>query len=454
VTRRQLVLPALAGTIVFVGYTVFSALQWASHAVISWDLGIFTQLAKQYATFSAPIVTIKGPDFNLLGDHFHPLLVVLGPVYALFPHAFTLLVVQNLLFAAAAAIVAATAIRVLGPTLGVLFALAFGFSWGLQYAVEVQFHEVSFAVLLLAVSLGAILAEKWTTAVVAGALLVFVKEDLGLTVVALGIVLALRSRKPIGLWLSIWGAAWFFIATFVVIPLLNSNGTWAYSSQLDPGSIFSDPAATFAPEKLHTLLLLILVTAGIALRSPLSLVLLPTLAWRFLSENSGFWGPSWHYSAVLMPIAFIAALDGIRLSRAASWRLIRIYARAALPIVLAASLVLLFILPLHKLANPTGEFADARAASSTAALASIPAGSVVETDVGLIDYLVDANQVYWIGNSNPVPDYMLIDRKAGGTPKEWGDATQVGERLHPEAEFTLIYARDGYEVAKRVIPGG
>ena len=80
-------------------YTYYSLQQVKHWITPSWDLAIFTQMAQAYSHFSVPIVPIKGPDFNLWGDHFHPILVLLGPVYALFPSPTTLLVVQNALVA-------------------------------------------------------------------------------------------------------------------------------------------------------------------------------------------------------------------------------------------------------------------------------------------------------------------------------------------------------------------
>ena len=42
-------------------------------------------MAKAYAHLQAPIVPVKGDGFNLLGDHFHPILILLGPIWRLFP---------------------------------------------------------------------------------------------------------------------------------------------------------------------------------------------------------------------------------------------------------------------------------------------------------------------------------------------------------------------------------
>jgi len=446
---RALLLPVGVGLISTVFYTVFSTLQWRSYAAPSWDLGIFTQLARRYAALETPIVTIKGEGFNLLGDHFHPILVLLGPVFAVFPHAFTLLVVQNALFGLAAAALTYGAVRLLGALTGTLFGLTFALSWGLQGAVEAQFHEIAFAVPLLALSLTAFLLRKWLACLLWAMPLVFVKEDLGLTVAVLGLVLALRSRRPLGIWLAVWGVGWFALASLVILPLLNPNGAWAYSSSIDVLGILSDPLALLQPQKGVTLLLLLVAGGLIAVRSPLALVLLPTLAWRFLSDNSGYWGPTWQYSAVLMPILFAAALDGIVLVRDSTRGWLREYGRRAAVVAIAAGLVLAPTLPLFALTDVPANFSSDRAAAATGALHVVPDGARVESDIGLMNYLVERTDVYWLGNANPLPDYLIIDLQAGGLPGEWSSAQLTAAALHPGERFTTIYAAGGYEVARR-----
>ena len=445
---RPFLLPTGVGLVTTALYTVFSALQWRSFAAPSWDLGIFTQLARQYAALEAPIVTIKGEGFNLLGDHFHPLLVLLAPIFAIFPHAFTLLVVQNTLFGVAAAALTFGAIRLLGPMTGTLFGLAFAFSWGLQGAVEAQFHEIAFAVPLLALSLTAFLLRSWVPCLLWAMPLVFVKEDLGLTVAALGLVLAVRSRHPLGVWLAVWGVGWFALASLVILPLLNPNGAWAYSSSIDLAGILSDPLALLQPQKGMTLLLLFAAGGLIAVRSPLALVLLPTLAWRFLSDNSGYWGPTWQYSAVLMPIVFAAALDGIALARGSRRRWLRGFGRQAASVSIVAALVLATTLPLFRLTNIPANFTSHRVAAATAALRVVPQDARVESDIGLMNYLVERTDVYWLGNKNPLPDYLVIDLQAGGLPGQWTSVQVVGAALHPQATFTTIYSAGGFEVAR------
>lgn len=433
------------GALALAVYSAFSWLQWQSFTIRSWDLGIFTQLAKAYADFRPPVVSLKGEGFNLLGDHFHPLLVLLGPVYRLFPNAYTLLVVQNVLLAISVVVMCHFAIKRFGAVTGVCLGVAYALSWGLQSAVDAQFHEIAFAVPLLALSLVALLEERWRSAWVWASLLVFVKEDLGLTVFVIGLVMAWRARTAAGLWLSVWGVGWFILATKVILPAMNPGAEWAYQSQLNIAGLLSDPASLFHPDKVATVLLLIVITAGLCLFSPLTLIVLPTLAWRFLSELPVYWGQEWQYSAVLMPVVFCAAIDALSRRTVLNSARLRLLMGATLALI---AVVLTSQYALGKLADPAKHFPLTAVASSHSALAAVPDGVTVETDISLMSYLADRTEVYWIGNKNPAPDYVLMD--VSGRPGLSPTATAAeAEARFPGTRFATVYADGRYQVAKQ-----
>src|SRR5699024_11660546 len=125
----------------------------------------------------------------ILGDHFHPLLALLAPVYRLFPSGATLLVLQALLFGVSVLVVAVCAGRHLGTFAGAGIGLAYGLSWGLQSAVAAQFHEIALAVPLLAASCAALVRRVHRAAALRVAPTVLVKEDKGLNVAAVGLEL-------------------------------------------------------------------------------------------------------------------------------------------------------------------------------------------------------------------------------------------------------------------------
>jgi uncharacterized membrane protein len=441
-----LALAGIVGLLAFIVYTLFSWLQWRSFAIRSWDLGIFTQLAKDYAHFQAPIVSIKGDGYNLLGDHFHPLLVLLAPFYRLFPSAYTLLVVQNLLLAVSVVVMGHFAIKRLGPITGACLGAGYALSWGLQSAIDSQFHEVAFAVPLLALSLVALLDERWRSVWVWASLLVFVKEDLGLTVFVIGLVMAWRARTAAGLWLSAWGVGWFILTTKAILPAMNPGDQWAYESQLNISGLLSNPASLFQADKVITVILLAAITAGLCLFSPLTLIVLPTLAWRFLSELPVYWGQEWQYSAVLMPVVFCASIDALSRRKVLNSARLRLLLGSC---ILLISVVLTSQYAFGKLADTDKNFALTTAESSQKALAAVPDGATVETDISLMSYLVDRTEVYWIGNSNnPAPEYVLIDISGRPGTAPTAVATEAAQRF-PGTRYITVFADARYQVAQK-----
>ncbi|WP_158848519.1 DUF2079 domain-containing protein [Saccharothrix deserti] len=301
ITVRPAYVVALGLSAVYTSYSL-----WRHHSFQStgFDLGIFEQAVRSYAAGRWPTADLKGPGFPLLGDHFHPVLALLAPVYLVVPRAETLLVAQALLLAVSAVPVTRFAVDRLGPR-GVVVGVAYGFSWGLHNTVAFDFHEVSFAVPLLAFSLEALAREQWSRSVAWALPLVLVKEDLGLTVAAIGLYLVWRGvgrgwAVP-AFGVTAFGVTAFAVVVFAVLPAVNPAGGYPYWGQLSEmgGSGWLRALTVFA---------LLVPTGFLAARSPLIAIAVPTLAWRFASGNPAHWGIEHHYSAVLMPVVFVAFL--------------------------------------------------------------------------------------------------------------------------------------------------
>src|SRR5215467_6164205 len=345
----------------FAAYTTISVFRYLRLDPGSWDLGIYTQYVWQIAHLHAPVVAIRGPGFDLLGDHFQPIVALVAPFFRLFPTPVTLLVAQAALTAVSVVPVCRAARARLGTGVSRVIGAAYGFSWGLQQMIIFDFHEIAFAVPLLACSLSALVRRRPRAAAAWALPLVFVKEDQGLTVAAIGLVMIaqaagarMRQRREraadgggaragawagadgggarAGAWagavLVLWGLGWSALAIAVIIPHFNPAHHYAYWSDggvispagghISAGGLLAQ-LTNAGPVKLRTTVMVLLPVVFLALRSPLATVAMPGLALRFLSTNSSFWGTRWHYSAVLMPIAFVAAVDGLA----------RIQARAA-----------------------------------------------------------------------------------------------------------------------------
>ncbi len=60
---------------------------------------------RAYAHFQAPMVPLKGAGYNIFGDHFHPIIAVLAPLYWVWDNVGMLLIAQAVLTAAAIPVV-------------------------------------------------------------------------------------------------------------------------------------------------------------------------------------------------------------------------------------------------------------------------------------------------------------------------------------------------------------
>lgn len=432
---------AVCGTL----YAVLSLLRFRRFELTSWDNAIFEQAVKGYAAFDAPVVDIKGPGFVQLGDHFSPVLALLAPFYRLAPSAQTLLVAQAVLIAVSVGVVTHLALRRLGMWAGVAIGIACGLSFGVQSAVQADFHEVAFGVPLLALAGAAYVDRRFDRVVWWSLPLLLVKEDLGLTVAAIGVVLFLSGDRRRGGWLAFTGVAALAVIVLAIVPAFNPGDAYDYASSLGGergvvATLLDDPG-----RKAATLALTVAITGLGALASPWLLVALPTFAWRFAGDNPYYWGLDWHYSLLLMPVVFVALID------AASRRERPLWLRRLLRGAPAAGLAVVAIMqagsPLSALARSETWQLPPRAESAREVVAMVPAGSSVESDIGLLTHLVTDHTVYWLGTVGDArPEYVLFDVWAGiGSPQ---DVAAYAEEAHG-GRYTTVYDHDGYVLVRR-----
>ncbi|WP_051687701.1 DUF2079 domain-containing protein [Curtobacterium sp. S6] len=464
--RIPITVAVTAALIAMAVYSTTSAFQWHRMDTPSWDLAIFTQLAKAYAAGQPPIVDIKGHGFNLLGDHFHPILVLLAPVYLAWPSGLSIMLVQDALLAASVGIFGWFGARKLGAFRGSCLALGFGLSFGVLEAVRVQFHEVAFAIPLMSLSLCLLACGRLRAATLWAVPLVFVKEDMGVTAAMIGALIACRDVRAAGLhlgdagrvgrfltigegrrgpFLIVWGLAWSALAVFVIVPWFNPGGNFAYGGTIDVLGAIADPLQSlglmFYPwAKSQTLGLVLVAGTLVCLRSPIVLVAVPTLVWRFLSDNPGYWEASWHYNLVVMPVLFAAILDAsmkARPTRAGAFAR-GIERMSALAPTLAAG-VALVLLPTSGLISVllgAGAPPETSVAAEARAIDRIPAGSSVASDLTGLVYLVPDHDVQWIGtDGDPAPDYVLINARSN----TWNTGNLGDPRGLAEKRYGVAY---------------
>ncbi|MFD4977147.1 DUF2079 domain-containing protein [Streptomyces sp. NPDC058424] len=391
-----------------------------------WDLGIFEQAVRSYAHLRLPVSELKGPGFQLLGDHFSPVLATLAPFYRLWPSPLTLLIAQAVLFAIAVVPLARWAECALGRRVAVVVTAGYGASWGIAQAVGFDFHEVCFAVPLLAFSLAALGGGRLGAAVAWALPLMLVKEELGLAVGVIGGLVAWKGARRLGLVTAAAGLLGTALEVLVIIPAFSPTSSYTYWDKL-PGAgagsgavhlLYQATIGMITPDvKVMTLLALLAPTAFLAVRSPLMLVALPTLAWRFFSDNPLFWGTGFQYSAVLMPVVFAAFIDALT-------RWPATHVRHALTVSGMATVLMFFQAPLYQLVQPATWHTDPHVVTAQSILDKIPSGVTVAATNNLVPQLTDRAIVTVFGHpdSRPNPEYIVADASNWDWPFASSDA--------------------------------
>jgi uncharacterized membrane protein len=314
--------------------------------------------------------------------------------------------------------------------------------------------------------------------------LVFVKEDQGFTVAAIGLLMALagqrrfgmgRSSVSGGLFLTAWGLGWSLLAITVIIPHFNAQHHYIYWNL---GGVVGGSGSSFSatglvtqtlhswPVKLETVVMLVLPTAFIALGSPVALVVLPSLALRFLATNAFYWETNWHYNATAMPILFIAAAEVMArwrgVERAAGeaaaaggpaelWTSTRIAAgRHGAAMMAAITVALAFQFPVSDIWHASTYQMSPHVAADNAAMAQVPDGATVQTTLGLLAPLSARTDTFWIGNpNNPATQYIVFDGLESGYNPVPSDVPEFIKELYPKTDYVQIFVDDQVYVFRR-----
>ncbi len=348
-------------------------------------------------------------------------MALLAPFYRLWPDARVLLIAQAVLVGLGAGIVTRSAVGALGKRIGVAVGAGFVLAWGIQAMALFDFHEVAFAVPLLALCLAELVRGREVRAIAWALPLMLVKEDSVFLLLGIALYLAVRRR-----WRPAVGLAGFAVGAFalivgVIVPAIGFYGTYTYwSSSAAAGGALTSLWTSLTTGKAIVLVLVLLAPSlGLAARSPLALIALPSLASRLTSANETYWGPGLHYNATVTVVMVFAAIDAVRRIRARRRWNDQTIARGAWVLV-GVALVASWSLPLGQTAASALRPCPACAAK-TAALNAIPDHVSVAADDTLASYLVDRDYVHELKpdlfdttGHRVFPEYLAFDRSLDG----------------------------------------
>ncbi len=422
-SREQAAVLALT-LFTFAFYGGYSVLRQRALRTSGYDLGIFDQAVRQYSHFRAPIVALKGPGYNIFGDHFHPIIALIAPLYWIWDTPMVLLVVQAALIAGSVPIVYRFTRRRTSTAAALIVCAAYVLSWSVQGFVDFDFHEIAFAVPLLAGAIDALDRKDDRVLVICSVLLLLTREDMGAVVALLGVLRMTQLPRRVGGCLIAVGAVTAVLATAVVIPAFAPSGHFAYWTFDALGHDLPNTVTTvlthpwravrlfFSPwVKTQTLEYLFLPLALLPLRSRYCLIALPLLAERFWNSRDNLWTTQYHYNLLPWLVLVLAMVDGA--GGLTIWRRPRVK-RALLAWV---AIVPLLMIQWHGPTVPVikrmvdGQMwrFDAHQRSKQAAIKLVPRNVCAAVDDRVAPQLTNRDRVTIPGLGGPEPDYVILD---------------------------------------------
>lgn len=329
--RRTLLLLVAMMAAYFLVYGFLSALKFRNYLYVDFDLAIFVQATAQVLHGSL-FSSIRG--MNWLGDHVSLILFVIAPIYAVFHHPLTLLLLQCLALALGCLPVFAVARRRLGNEhVALALAALYLLHPAIGFTNLFEFHPEVLATGTLLATFWALDAGRLGATVLFGALSVACREDVALVVLMMGLtgLLPGRARRPAIALLTLGVLS--LVLSFVVIRprfasaaaeygLMYRNwggsvGQVALHVLRNPfqalAALFSTPdnPGDSALKRLYWLHMMAPLLF-LPLLAPVTLaVALPVLAEHFLSSRGQQHWLLFQYTALVTPVFVMAAVHGM-----------------------------------------------------------------------------------------------------------------------------------------------
>jgi uncharacterized membrane protein len=309
------------------GMSTLAVLQQRAFETGRFDVGNLTQVVWSTAHGRFLEMTdVHGDQISRLGAHFDPIVVLLAPLWWLWPSPELLLVVQAVSVALGAVPVYLLARKHLGSDrAGLLFGAVYLLYPPTQWLVVDDFHPVAFATPLLLAAIWFLDEERLIPFAVCAGAACLTKEQIGLVVAMLGVWFAItRGRRLTGGVVVAAGTAVAVIATAVVVPHFAPGGGSPFEGRYatvggSPAGIlrsaFEHPGrlaqALTEHRDLAYLLDLLAPLGGLSLLSPLlAASALPEIALNLLSDTRTQTSIHFHYTAGAIPGLVAAAVLG------------------------------------------------------------------------------------------------------------------------------------------------
>jgi uncharacterized membrane protein len=388
-----------------------------------FDMGIYDQGVWLLSRFHAPFVTIMGRD--LFGDHSSLIMLLIVPLYWIYPSVATLCVLQSVSLALGALPVYLLARDRLGGTvLPSLLGGAFLLHPAIQGGNLEQFHPECFLVPLIGFAVYAAVTWRPRLLLVTVVLCLLVKEDVGLLIAPLGLWVCLRRDRRLGIKMILGAAAAGLVATQVImkgffgVPELHGDripfgGLHGFMTTTlkKPGQVVNYLVSESRPFYVWQMLV---PSAMMFLRAPgVAAIAILVVASNVLSTFPYQHMLQFHYSLAIVPVVALGTVLGIAALRRLRWRAIAVVAVTLLSLWATFLWGSLPAISQNKI--PHWKPSNPQVHDINAVLSALPPNAVVSAQYSFVTHVDHRTRVYeW-----PVPF------KA----EYWGLLNQEGQRL-------------------------
>jgi len=271
------------------------------------------------------------PFGNVLGDHFVPIILLLLPVFAVFPRHETLHVMHSVAISLGALPVFLLAWRrwrmALPAFLASVAYLLVPTTSNLVFSYTYGFHPVALSIPLLLASFYFLVEGKLARFWIFTVLALMCNESVALAVALVPLFILFRlKRKRLAASVFVLGTAWLFLSVYLIIPHFKGGSPYWQIEYLysevggsAPGfvrHVAQHPVEVaklaFTGRKLTFLLQLLVPLGLLPLLSPAALAAaVPTAFFLLLGKRADLQSIASHNQSTLIPLLFLAAIDAI-----------------------------------------------------------------------------------------------------------------------------------------------
>ncbi|CAA9246903.1 MAG: hypothetical protein AVDCRST_MAG76-2066 [uncultured Acidimicrobiales bacterium] len=452
--RARLVVAGAAGLYIWL-FSYWTMRHYDGFGTTAFDFAIYDQGVWLLSRFKEPFVTVMGR--HLFGDHTSFILLPLVPIYWILPTGKVLLVAQAAALGSAAVptfLLARDKLR--NELLAAVLAVVYLLHPAVGHINLEQFHPDVFEVPLALFAFWFMVRHRWFGFFACVVALLLVKEDVALLTFPLGVYVAVRHDRRVGLatcWVSMGAMA---LALWWILPMYNEIGSlnaWRVpfggvrgfmrTAVGHPGRlinyIFDDSRRPWYLWQLLSPL------AFLPLLAPRVLLIgLPLLAVNVFSTFYYQYDIRYHYGTLVLPVLVTSTIFAIAKARSVAGRQI------AVGLVAATTLLTAYLwgpTPLGRkeavIASPSGPSVP----HLKRAFALIPDDAVVSAFYGYVPHLAHREEIYMFPNPFSTSYY--------GTSKQGGLRLPAADRVEyvvvptaldaePKAVFNRI--RKDYDV--------